>query len=915
MILVPILPGRTHGPSTASSAAALHDLAAALCSRRGLTPEPWPVHPSSDETLRLEGYASTAGGCRVLVQVVADTRAVTRDDVGAFVGMLLGEEPTTEGLLVNLGSPSESALDYAARVAPTLAGRATILLGRGALEEALAALGITAPDAVAADVARSDGRIAQFHALLLGAIPGGPQPVALVTVGRDADRQAPEWFALHDSHGRVADTAVLDSVRRAVPSLNDLVPLTGRSGTSLHPGVGRRQLTPGVLVGSGWADYRLPAAPQYFVGRSALLEGLVARLTAPEPSAASVLQVMSRSGVGKSSLMAVLAERLTTAGAHALLFDTRNTTTPFDVWTVVQALTGGDEPPNGPGEVETALAALAVTSSRPIVLLLDQFESTFASRAVFEAYLHIALTVRQLARGGASRQGLPRAPLHVVVARKNDVLARVDDIEVSLRDLNAAAESVTLEDFTVDEAVELIQLVNGDGKRVSGRIQQFVLEFARGFPWLLKRTMAHVVTLAGQDQGPGAIATGLRLEDLFNEELEELSAIDREYIVKLARHLPATYTHLETVFGEDPALPAVIGRLIDSRLLRSSGDIYDTYNDVFKEYLVYQRLPEFTPTILLRHRPGAALGTFTKLLDAGPVTAETVKVRLERALGTAFNAIRGLRDVGLLDRAGGDGQAASYIVPAAARAAFDRMRLGEYLRQQLAANGVVADLLARLREGPIPRQEVSAYLRDRLPFVQASDSTWDNYTTTLLAWLETLAFVGPSADPVALLDGDRDQVVRRLGNLRRVHVRGKRVDGGPFLPSTWWSRIPPAIDAAASGCLNLAHRKQQRVWNEVVALGLGTPDGDLVLDSAAATMEAIRARLAPSPYAEFWRMVEDGGLSTEIDPDAFQLDGLLPVSIASRGKILASWGRGLGYLTPGSRAELVSRAQRRARRR
>ncbi|TOL44301.1 hypothetical protein, partial [Vibrio parahaemolyticus] len=76
--------------------------------------------------------------------------------------------------------------------------------------------------------------------------------------------------------------------------------------------------------------------------------------------------------------------------------------------------------------------------------------------------------------------------------------------------------------------------------------------------------------------------------------------------------LPADFKELQVHFDEDPILVKVLDKLTASRLVRLSGSTYDTYNDVFKEYLVYEKLPEFRPLTIYRMYPSTLLSQFHK---------------------------------------------------------------------------------------------------------------------------------------------------------------------------------------------------------------------------------------------------------------------------------------------------------------
>lgn len=55
-------------------------------------------------------------------------------------------------------------------------------------------------------------------------------------------------------------------------------------------------------------------------------------------------------------------------------------------------------------------------------------------------------------------------------------------------------------------------------------------------------------------------------------------------------------------------------------LLRLTGTTYDTYNDVFKEYLVYQKLPEFRHKHIFRQHPNSTMNFFVKIVDRNKFT-------------------------------------------------------------------------------------------------------------------------------------------------------------------------------------------------------------------------------------------------------------------------------------------------------
>ena len=157
----------------------------------------------------------------------------------------------------------------------------------------------------------------------------------LVQIAADENGATPAWFAVMRQDGRlVREQAFLSALQSAIPELRELRPMYASSPRNLGEPV-RKEIPEGLILGSEWADYRLPTAPEVFVGRRAVVERLIGRTF--ESTGAAVIQVKSRSGVGKSSLMAFLSDQLRKKEAVSTqLYDVRNIKSVLDLWSVIQ---------------------------------------------------------------------------------------------------------------------------------------------------------------------------------------------------------------------------------------------------------------------------------------------------------------------------------------------------------------------------------------------------------------------------------------------------------------------------------------------------------------------------------------------------------------------------------------------------
>lgn len=821
----------------------------------------------------LDGTAELDGR-RLIGEAKAHGRSITGETFSSFIGKVFpmhAKGAPLTALFLSTSSLTPDATDYTNSLEET-GLKVRVITGDLLLDSIADKLGLPAA-ATLDEVVRSLGAYPLSRHMLV--TEEGP---LLLQLAAGEGGATPAAFLLLRADGQViADQAFLADVRRRVADLQELTPLYPSPQPRQRHSL-RDPIPEGLIVGNDWADYRLPAPPQFFVGRSAIAERIIASLL--NSKSAGVVQLKSRSGVGKSSLTSFVSNQLKAQGVFAQVYDARNIKSVFDLWSVVQRFTGSDRAASDFGDMERQIALAGDGRGSPSVLLFDQFESTLADPDLFSGFEMLALACVRL-----------RASVRILLARKNDLLTTYDDAQISLERLNEVSESIELDDFTAPEAVELIGKISEAADRpVSPEIKAYVLEFAQGFPWLLKRTMAHVLKLLQRGESRVEIASAaLRLNDLFDEELEELDEVERDYLGRVAQRLPATYHQLATVFEEDPFLPRILDKLTRERLVRLNGSTYDTYSDVFKEYLVFRKLPGLRVAFAYRFGDLPVVSTFRKLVALRRFSTDRMRAELRKPLGSTFNLIRELRGVGLLDRAGSE-----WVIPDAALDAYDRSRLGEYLRQQLVKNALVSDLLGHLQSvEELPVSDLPKYLRYRFPFVEAADETWRSYAQALLAWLTAVQLVHTSKGTITLSKEDRGEVAQRLGNLRdRLRrVRGKSAPVA-FLPRGWWrhaSVVIEMLEARSSAKLSL---KQHAALRDLIELNLATEDRQLAVASADAAKEALRHVLTKEPYASYWRSLEAGEDPATSLATIFRVDGVKRLTLVWRAKILQSWGLG-----------------------
>jgi hypothetical protein len=829
----------------------------------------------------------------IIGEAKAHEGTISGETVSAFIGKFviqsqgrLRNGPEPSGLFLSTSPISPDAEDALRTLQSS--GTYNIIAWYGAKLEARVRQSLSLPDDAAVVRALRQAVPSVNSQALLHTNVG----TFIVAIGSGPGGGLPDRFAAVDSAGEpVMDQGFYRAVREGVSSLQEYAvpevgePRKGEKSRSVLEAAGPREIAEGLLLGTSWVDYRHPSPPQFFTGRDHPIRRV--RELFAHSGRGVVVEVKARSGVGKSSLLALLADRWREAGVRVELHDARDVHSAVDVLALIRRFTQHDNPVASLEQVPQALEGGSERfGSTGGVFLVDQFESTFQTPEVFVAYEYLALCIARRGPG-----------LALVYARKDDLLTTHDELRVSLDRLRSIADSVTLDDFGHDETVSLLRKIADDlPQRPNQRLLEQVAEFAQGFPWLIKRTMAHVVKMLKQRvSATELVSSGLHLEDLFEEELAELDELERGYLTRLVSSLPATLQTLARRFEGDPALPRMLERLTSRRLLRFSAGTYDTYNDVFKDFLLYDRLPERSHAVLYRMGPVAVLKAFRLLGGRKRIDVENFGKVLRRSLTATYNMLRELRVAGLVTRT-----REGWEVPDVIRQYEHQDRLGEYLRQSLMKNTAVIDFIAEVeRAGSCSKADLRGLLRARFPFVEARDDIWESYTNTFLAWLRHLRLVSVADDIICVETSDRDHVVADLGNVL-LTGRGSRPADAPFVPSKGIKVELALLRQCISS--NLARSSLKRT--EEVALtdllnfgAVEVRNGQIYpLMTERQFLDKAQSMLGREPYSSFLDAVRRGSSYSIAATEHLGLRDLAPATRNNLGLKLYSWGKHFGIV-------------------
>lgn len=781
----------------------------------------------------IEGTAM-ATNQKVIGEAKAHSKSMSGQTVAAFVGKLLPlglVEKKVHGLFLSLSPLTPEAEDYFQNVESM---GLTTIVGKNLYDKVSSALNLPSEttlshyiegyELVAPNLLKTD--TGTYKLLVLKQLNSG----------------TPSSFVVFNKSGhQISDVGFLEKLKTNISELTGLdffLPMVNPEVKMEVPH--KREILRGLSVGKEWADYRLPAGPDVFVGRTEFVDKFWKHIT--NKDIPQVLQIKSRSGVGKSSVVSYLENNLAENGFVTELHDSRDVKTIYDVFSLVQRFTNSPKMPTNYIEVDQQLAQLQeALNINKAVFFVDQFESTFSNPDIYECYEYIANSINNI--GGN---------IYIVFARKNDQLTTYDDSKVSLSRINSISKSFTLPDFERNESILLVEAINESNDYIlSKEILPYIIEFAQGFPWLVKRTIAHVLNLTRQgDSQRGLIGAGLKLNDLFEEELEGLDEIEKDYLVKIAAKLPADFNELQYQFDEDPMLVKVLDKLTASRLVRLSGSTYDTYNDVFKEYLVYKKLPEFRQLVIYRMYPSTVVSQFHKLVSLKPLTIGKIKEELDVSEGSAFNLIKELRNLDLLDAEKGGG----WIIPTSVKDIYSQGLLAGYLRRKLMDNHLVETLLRKVQSGEsIYENEIPSHFSDSYPFIEASDKTWRLYSTILKSWLLALKIIEIDRQgKITTSDISHNNASIELGNLKQIS--GLRAGNkGLFFPVTSHDKMTKVTKMILNG-EELAEKEDIKARADLKNAGIFV-GGRLAVSNVDELNEALAAQVTDDGYSQFWKAI------------------------------------------------------------
>ena len=553
----------------------------------------------------------------------------------------------------------------------------------------------------------------------------------------------PNSISLFDAKGiQITSSDTTDYLTNLWPELGDFALLQVDNGPPARESttIPEDEQIVEVRGSSSCFEYQFPASPEFFVGREVILKDLDLFVTdvIGKSTSSRGLVFEANSGWGKSSVVLASVAQLRNAGHFAVAIDSRTASTSQFILQAIDYALKSPQGTDGPlvqddasrvitgfdGVVEALLKVGRGLEERGKVLFifLDQFENVF--------FLNETLSrIRDLF------VKLVDVQTNVVFgfSWKTDLVGLTNEFPYQIRDtITSSSKRLGLITFSDVETNTLLDRLSEDLRATLRKDLRFFLsEFSQGYPWLLKKLCAHVKAQRAAGVHQQNIAESLlNVEELFQGDLRGLSAEEDDTLRRIARVAPVSVLELGEEFKPD-----VVQSLVDARLLVRVGPKYDVYWDIFRDYLNVGKLPIQENYIL--HIPATTIFKHTKLLadQEGELILSAFKERTQLADKSFYNVMREMRLLGLVSLE--DENVALQIESPTEEKAFEDI-FREHVRERLRRNRLVSHVLEMLEaERTLTIDKVSNLLKERCPYISASQSTWVSYSRNFAEWMDT----------------------------------------------------------------------------------------------------------------------------------------------------------------------------------
>ncbi len=613
-----------------------------------------------------------------------------------------------------------------------------------------------------------------------------------------------EVFLFHAKDGAIVDDAsIISSIASTDTSLNGL---KFQSPTKIDRFRTENTLKVIDVIqlqhGDSWDDYR-PARAEDFVGRQKSIDKIFSLFSSVRKNESStrVFALTGNSGMGKSSLINKLRDKSTNKHHKDRLFvfavDLRAATSPDYVYSSLLAcfraaqekgfgdssislrITDLTDPLESP-EIKEYVLSLA-RCDQVVCLVFDQFEELSAKPdlfAVFDKAKALFLGTNAL-----------QSNFCMGFAWKSDITVSGDNPAYYMwHELEDLRLTYVLHPFTDGESKAALNIFEKViGQKLHSDLRHNLLVISQGYPWLLKKLFIHLHSKIeqgfNQDQ---LIENKLDVGKLFDDDLQRLTSTESACLTSIAKQAPVDLGAVIELYDEQ-----TITNLIYRRLVVKSGDRLSIYWDIFREYLLTNKVPEIPLHYLPTNEFNSVFSVGRLLLHGNPKSVTELALEIGFSEKTVMNILSDLIMFEIAER----DQGKLTLRPDLIELSEESILLKA--RHKLQRHAFTIVLHEQYPNTEISIEEAIELLKEVYPNETFAPKTWRTYTLRLCRWLEVTGL---------LVQKGWSWGVRDLNRIN-VHVaRRRRTSNGRSRREIFTAPAPPDGTIKALECLIVEKR-------------------------------------------------------------------------------------------------------------
>jgi len=515
-----------------------------------------------------------------------------------------------------------------------------------------------------------------------------------------------------------------------------------------------------VATGIAWYDYE-PTNPKFFVGRDQILKDSLQffRDVFLKSTEKRVFYLEGKSGWGKSSFIARLRNRANSGHNKKKFFlyavdyrsaQSNNFASIAFSKMVEKAVSEGFIPKRMfKGQLKIASPTDILSSkevselfdyleqeNKVMVLVFDQFEDAFRQGTLFTSFYKLLNDTHDVSKN-----------LIVGFSWKSEINIPADHNAYYLwQQAKTNAIEIKIPEFAPKDLRAVTrQLENEIGKSLPSELKTRLIEISQGYPWLIKKLCIHVYEQIKSGVSLDLLQNeDMNIEALFKQDLEKLSAKESEMLRYIAKR---AYDGKPFDISEtDEASEPIIKGLIHRRLVVKSGTRHNIYWDIFRDYLVEDKVPEIGEIYLLRGYPQKIYNVLSVIHREGKLSINGYKTIDGANLhhGTYQNYFRSLKDLGIIytdeiesERYDDD---RNYKIQTPALSSLNEEKFKKFLHSKFKKYAPVLRIQKIASGKTIPFDEVQSIFKSLFRGRGFNDETIHTYTQTFISWLKYVDF-------------------------------------------------------------------------------------------------------------------------------------------------------------------------------